>query len=46
MIGKSMVFDGQKPLKSIEKQILFLIFGHSKKTMKNLCQRGPQKSCF
>jgi hypothetical protein len=30
-IGKSMVFDGLKPLKSIEKQTLFLILGHSKK---------------
>ena len=30
-IGKSMVFDGLKPLKSIEKQTLFLILGHSQK---------------
>ena len=30
-IGKSMFFDGLKPLKSIEKQTLFLILGHSKK---------------
>jgi hypothetical protein len=30
-IGKSMVFDGLKPLKSIEKQTLFLTLGHSKK---------------
>ena len=45
-IGKSMVFDGPKPLKSIEKQTLFLILGHSKKTMKKRCRRGPQKSCF
>ena len=41
-----MVLDGPKPLKSIEKQILFLIFRSFKKTIKNLCQRGPQKSCF
>ena len=45
-IGKSMVFDGLKPLKSIEKQTLFLILGHSKRTMKKLYQRGPQKLCF
>ena len=35
-IGKSMVFDGLKPLKSIEKQTLFLILGiqkNNKKTM-------------
>ena len=30
-IGKSMDFDGLKPLKSIEKQTLFLTLGHSKK---------------
>jgi hypothetical protein len=30
-IGKSMVFYCLKPLKSIEKQTLFLILGHSKK---------------
>ena len=30
-----MVFDGPKPLKSIEKQTLFLILGHSKKQWKN-----------
>ena len=30
-IGKSMFFDGLKPLKSIEKQTLFLTLGHSKK---------------
>jgi hypothetical protein len=29
--GKSMVFDGLKPLKSIEKQTLFLTLGYSKK---------------
>ena len=34
-IGKSMVFDGPKPLKSIEKQTLFLILGYSKKQWKN-----------
>ena len=30
-MGKSMVFDGPKQLKSIEKHILFLILGHSQK---------------
>jgi hypothetical protein len=30
-----MVLDGPKPLKSIEKQTLFLILGHSKKLWKN-----------
>ena len=30
-----MVFDGPKPLKSIEKQTLFLILGHSQKQWKN-----------
>ena len=30
-IGKSMVVDGLKPLKNIEKQTLFLTLGHSKK---------------
>ena len=30
-IGKSMVFDGPKPLKIIEKQTLFLTLSHSKK---------------
>ena len=30
-----MVWDGPKPLKSIEKQTLFLILGHSKKQGKN-----------
>ena len=42
-IGKIMVLDGPKPLKSIEKQTLFLTLGHSKKKR---YQRGPQKSCF
>ena len=37
-----MVWDGPKPLKSIEKQTLFLIFGHSPKDF----ERGLQKSCF
>ena len=36
-------FGMPKPLKSIEKQTLFLILGHSKKTMKNRCQNGTQK---
>ena len=39
---KSMVFDGPKPLKIIEKQRLFLILGHSKKRY----QRGPQKKIW
>ena len=30
-IGKSMVFDGPKPLKNIKKLKLFLILGHSQK---------------
>jgi hypothetical protein len=30
-----MVFDGPKPLESIEKQTLFLILGHSQKRRKN-----------
>jgi hypothetical protein len=33
-IGKSMSFDGLKPLKSIDKQTLFLALGHSKKHRK------------
>ena len=33
-IGKSKVFDGLKPLKSIEKQTLLLILGHSHKRWK------------
>jgi hypothetical protein len=36
-------FGMPKPLKSIEKQTLFLILGHSKKTMKNQCQNNTQK---
>jgi hypothetical protein len=43
-IGKSTVFDGLKQLKSIEKQTHFLTLGHSKKTMKNRCQKGSPKS--
>ena len=35
IIGKSMIWDDPKPLKSIEKQSLFLILGHSKKQSKN-----------
>ena len=31
MIGKSLVFDGPKPLEIIEKQTLFLILGSFKK---------------
>ena len=38
-----MVFDGPKPLKSIEKQILFLILGHSKKQWKTYA-KGDLKS--
>ena len=38
-----MVFDGPKPLKSIETQILFLILGHSKKQWKNYA-KGDLKS--
>ena len=34
-IGKYIVLDGPKPLKSIEKQALFLILGHSKKRWQN-----------
>ena len=32
-----MVFDGLKPLKSIEKQTLFLTLGHSKKNSDRAC---------
>jgi hypothetical protein len=38
-----MVFDGPKPLKSIENQALFLTLGHSKNN-ENRCQNGSQKS--
>ena len=34
-IAKSMVSDGPKPLKSIEKQTFCLILGHSQKRLKN-----------
>ena len=40
-----MVWDGPKPLKSIEKQYFF-DFRSFKKTMKKLYERRPQKSCF
>ena len=39
-----MVFDGPKPLKSIEKQTFFLILGHSKKPMKKQSKKGSPKS--
>ena len=42
-IGKSMFFDGPKPLKTIEKHILFLILGHSKKQWKTYA-KGDLKS--
>ena len=43
-IGKQMVLDGPKPLKSIEKQTLFLILGHySQKLWKNNA-KGDLKS--
>ena len=41
-IGKSMVLDGPKPLKHIEKQTLFLILGHSKNNEK-ISKKGSQK---
>ena len=41
-IGKSIVFDGLKPLKSIEKQTLFLTLGHSKKQWKIDAKMTPQ----
>jgi hypothetical protein len=44
-IGKSMVLDGPKPLKSIEKQILFLILGHSKNNEKTI-PKGTSKVMF
>ena len=44
-IGKSMVFDGPKPLESIEKQTLFLILGHSKKHEKTI-PKGTSKVMF
>ena len=42
IIGKSMVFDGLKPLKSIEKQTLFLTSGHSKKQWKIDAKMTPK----
>jgi hypothetical protein len=42
MIGKSMVFDGLKPLKSIKKQTLFLTLGYSKTQGKIDDNMGPQ----
>ena len=44
-IGKSIFFDGPKPLKSILKLTLFLILGHSKKQWKNDV-KGDLKSDF
>ena len=41
-IGKSMVFDGLKPLESIEKQTLFLTLGHSKKQWKIDAKMAPK----
>ena len=43
-IGKSMFFDGLKPLKSIEKQTFLDFRSFKKKTMKNRCQNESQKS--
>ena len=42
-IGNSMVSDGPKPLKSIEKQTLCLILGQFKTTMKKRSKKGSQK---
>ena len=41
-IGKSIVLDGPKSLKSIEKQTLFLTLGHSKKQWKIDAKMAPQ----
>jgi hypothetical protein len=41
-IGKSMVFDDLKPLKSIEKQTLFLTLGHSKNNEKSMPKWLPK----
>ena len=41
-IGKTMVLDDPKPLKSIEKQTLFLILGHSKNNEKSMPKRYPK----
>ena len=38
-IGKSKFFYGPKPLNNIEKHLLFLILGHSKKMMRNDAER-------
>ena len=43
--GKSMFFDGPKPLKSIDKQTLFLILGHSHKWWKAI-PKGTSKVMF
>ena len=43
-IRKPIFFYGPKPLESNEKQILFLILGHSKKPMKKRSKKGFQKS--
>ena len=39
-----MVFDGLKPLKSIEKQSLFLTLGHSKKQWKIDAKMAPKSN--
>ena len=44
-IGKSIVFDGLTPLKSIEKQTLFLTLGHSKKQWKIDAKMAPKSHC-
>ena len=41
-----MVFDGPEPLKSIEKQTLLLILGHSKKQWKNDANRDLKSHVF
>jgi len=41
-IGKSMVLYGLKPLKSIEKQTLFLTLGHSKNNEKSMPKWLPK----
>ena len=45
-IGKSMVSDGPKPLKSIKKTNTFSWFSVIHKNDEKRCQRGPQKSGF
>ena len=37
-----MVFDGMKPLESIEKQTLFFTLGHSKNNEKSMPKRLPK----